>query len=175
MKIKIQNHQTSVCINPIVLQTLTKTLMQRAHRLDREAHWQQITIHLVDDGGIRSAHQAYFGKDTVTDVISQRYMPLPRESGCTGEIIINAQQALRAKKSRRWSWQRELALYLAHGIDHLHGSLDDTLSQQQRMRRRGQRHLLLVRLESQRPGHPAAAFRLRLHLHAQPLQQPKLG
>lgn len=98
-------------------------------------------MHLVDDAGIREAHMAYFGKDTTTDVISQRYEPLPGEGGCTGEIIVNLQQALRAKGASRWSCHRELALYIAHGLDHLHGGLDETPSQQQQMRRRELRWL----------------------------------
>ena len=115
--------------------------MQRAQRLDASIQWNTLVLHLVDDAGIRRAHQAYFGVDTVTDVISQQYPPLPPEHGYQGEIIVNVQQALRAHALNGWSRNRELALYIAHGIDHLHGSTDATEQTRLRMRRRELRWL----------------------------------
>ena len=123
------------------MRELISQLFLRAHRLDPEIIWEQFDLHLVDDAGIQQAHMRYFGKDTVTDVISQRYEPFPGECGCTGEIIVNLQQAQRARCIRNWTYNRELALYIAHGIDHLHGGLDDTPSQQQQMRQRELRWL----------------------------------
>lgn len=141
MKIQITNQQIPPRIRQQALRTLILRLLPHAHRLDPCAAWEQMAIHLVDDVGIQHAHVCYFGKDTVTDVISQRYAPLPGECGCTGEIIVNVQQALRAKAVRGWTPNRELALYIAHGIDHLHGGIDDTPTQRQQMRRRELRWL----------------------------------
>ena len=123
------------------LRNLVEKLLPHAHRLDAEASWEQIALHVVDDWGMQAAHLAFFGKDTTTDVISQRYAPFPGERGSMGEIIVNTQQAVRASATARWSWQKELALYVAHGLDHLHGGLDDTHIQQQQMRRRELRWL----------------------------------
>jgi rRNA maturation RNase YbeY len=115
--------------------------LQLAHRLDPDTIWQELQIHFVDDDGIRSAHTSYFNKDTVTDVISQRYAPMPGDIGATGEMIINTQQALRASSNRAWCWQKELALYVAHAIDHLHGSDDTSTTQRKQMRQRELRWL----------------------------------
>jgi len=145
MKVIIQNHQKTFRVNSRILRRMSLSLIQRARRLDRAVHWGSIVVHLVDDNGIRIAHQAFFGKDSVTDVISQRYPPLPGEPGTSGEIIVNVQQALRAARRPRWSANQELGLYLAHGIDHLHGANDDTDSTRQRMRRRELRWLSELR------------------------------
>jgi rRNA maturation RNase YbeY len=119
-----------------MLQQILQQLFPLAQRLDPRTQWSQVYIHLVDDEGIRAAHQQYFGRDSVTDVISQSYHPLPGEAGSTGEIVVNLQQALRARQTATWSAGKELALYIAHGIDHLHGATDDTASEYHRMRRR---------------------------------------
>ena len=100
-----------------------------------------MTIHLVDDAGIQQAHLQFFSKNTTTDVISVRYDPFPGETGFSGEMIVNVQQATRARCAGGWNHNRELALYIAHGLDHLHGGRDDTPSLQQRMRRRELRWL----------------------------------
>jgi probable rRNA maturation factor len=122
--------------------------MQRfGPRLDPNALWSELSLHIVDDETMQAAHQDYFGKDTVTDVISQQYLPMPGENGMTGELVINLQQALRARKARNWSPQKELALYLAHGIDHLHGSTDDTEKERCKMRKRELRWLRLTEAE----------------------------
>lgn len=115
--------------------------MQLAQRLDPRIQWSQVDIHLVNDKGIQAAHQQYFGLDSVTDVISQSYHPLPGENGSTGEIVINLQQALRARKTATWSAGKELALYIAHGVDHLHGATDENENGHKRMRRRELRWL----------------------------------
>lgn len=120
-------------------------LLPLAHRLDPDIVWADISVHVVDDIGIRAAHLQYFGKNTTTDVISQHYTPLPGEAGSCGEIIVNGQQALRARKRPNWSPYRELALYVAHGIDHLHGAEDNSPKRYQQMRRRELRWLRQIK------------------------------
>ena len=138
-------------------------LLSRAHPLDHDINWEHIAVHLVDDVNMQGAHACYFGKNTVTDVISQKYAPIPGEFGYSAEIIANAQQALRAKATAGWSWHKELSLYIAHGIDHLHGGLDDTPAQQMQMRRRELRWLRQIEKQgfsfetlgrANRPGEP---------------------
>lgn len=131
-----------------MLQKLIKLLMQQhAHRLDPSIQWDELLVHIVDDAVMIQAHLDYFGKPTVTDVISQCYPPMPGEKGMVGELVVNLQQALRARKTKYWSPQKELALYFAHGMDHLYGSSDETESDQLRMRRRELRWLRLIEKE----------------------------
>ena len=94
-----------------------------------------------------AAHARWMGLATVTDVLSQRYEPVPGDTaGAHGEIIVNA--AL-AQELGPHHWGRtgpgaaacELALYVAHGCDHLMGADDATPTERARMRRRELRWL----------------------------------
>ena len=120
-------------------------------RLRRLAAWlaqqaalpgcSSLEILLTDDAGIVAANRAVFGRDYVTDVISLAYSPLPGEAGGAGELIINVALAAREGARRAGGPGRELALYLAHGCDHLAGADDATPRQRAAMRRRELRWL----------------------------------
>jgi probable rRNA maturation factor len=57
--------------------------------------------------------------------------------GLIGELFINVERAVRVAPRRAdWSADRELALYLAHGLDHLTGADDHAPEERARMRRR---------------------------------------
>ena len=103
-----------------------------------------LEILLTDDAGIVATNRAVFGRDYVTDVISLAYPPLPGEPGepgSAGELIINVEQAAREGARRAGGPARELALYVAHGCDHLAGADDATPRQRAAMRRRELRWL----------------------------------
>ena len=92
----------------------------------------EISLVITDDQGIADIHERFLDDAKPTDVISFNYNNLPGQStGSAGEIIVNVE---RAKKYRNPS--RELALYLAHGCDHLSGESDHTPRLRARMRRR---------------------------------------
>ena len=99
---------------------------------------------LTDDALITRVNKKYFDKSDVTDVISFRYDPMPGEdAGYSGEIVVNVQQARR--NPRCGDESRELALYIAHGCDHLSGESDLTPQGYRRMRRRELRWLKQAR------------------------------
>lgn len=97
--------------------------------------WGQLDILFTGNAGIRPYKQASFGLDEVTDVITMTYAPTPVQPEWSGELIINTERALEVGP-RFGGADRELALYLAHGIDHLTGGVDDTPAERRRMRRR---------------------------------------
>ena len=115
--------------------------------------WSEITILLLDDEGITLPNQEYFGKNRPTDVISFRYDPIPGETpALSGDLLINVQRALEAGSAHHGS-NYELALYIAHGIDHLSGSEDDTpekraamLATETQWLKKAQTHHLLARI-----------------------------
>lgn len=81
---------------------------------------------LTDDEGIVPANLEYFGKERPTDVISFRYDPVPgEEDGFSGDLIINVDRAVQRGAEEQGA-DYELALYMAHGFDHLSGAEDDT-------------------------------------------------
>lgn len=88
--------------------------------------WNEVCVVLTDDEGIVPANLEYFGKNRPTDVISFRYEPVPgEEEGFTGDLIINVDRALQVGPEQNGA-DYELALYIAHGFDHLSGAEDDT-------------------------------------------------
>ena len=89
---------------------------------------------LTDDGGITSTNREYFGKNRPTDVISFRYDPVPGENRAwSGDLIVNLDRAAQVGPEHR-GIDYELALYIAHGFDHLTGAEDDTDTKRNKMR-----------------------------------------
>ena len=110
---------------------MEKTLSHNPERL-----WDSCVLVLVDDETIREVHQRFLDQEDSTDVITFTYPPMPpANSGYQGEIIVNIEQALREGKKRD-RLDDELALYIAHGCNHLNGSNDDTPARKLAMRRR---------------------------------------
>ena len=100
--------------------------------------FRAVTVVLQGDASSAEVHEAINGAKGPTDVITQRYDPMPGESdGIYGELYVNTDQALRvAPKRRGWSPAKEVLLYVAHGMDHLSGADDLTADGYNRMRRR---------------------------------------
>ena len=139
MRISIHNAQRRFKIDAVALRRLAVALAELARaRQFSETPWREMTVYLLDDAGIVPINQAVMRHDGATDVVTQRYEPLPGEPpGLIGEIFVNVERACRAAPRRRgWSADRELALYLAHGIDHLTGADDRAPAGRARMRRR---------------------------------------
>ena len=95
--------------------------------------WDEVSIVLVDDEGITQTNREYFGKDRPTDVISFRYDPVPGEvDAWSGDLIVNVDRAMQ-EGTERGDINYELALYIAHGFDHLTGAEDDTPEKRKKM------------------------------------------
>jgi len=89
---------------------------------------------LVDDESITQTNREYFGKNCPTDVISFRYDPIPGEAeSWSGDLVINVDRAV-TEGTTRGRIDPELALYIAHGFDHLSGAEDDSPEKQKKMR-----------------------------------------
>lgn len=92
----------------------------------------------TDDRGMIPVNTACFGRADPTDVISQPYAPLPGGApGPGGEVIVNVERAL-AVGGAGMRGERELALYIAHGLHHLAGAADHTPAQRRAMLRQEQ-------------------------------------
>lgn len=117
MIIEISNRWKSARLNFQSLELLAGAFMRRA-----DPAWRELSLVVLDDAGITAINREYFGKDRPTDVISFAY------GDGAGEVFVNAQRAARAGRP---SW--ELALYIAHGCDHLAGADDDTPAKRARM------------------------------------------
>ena len=139
MRLTIHNAQRRAKLDLAALKRLARALSAQARaRLAGAPPWQEVTIHLLDDAGIAPVNAAIMAHGGATDVITQRYEPVPGEpDGLIGELFLNVERAARVAPRRAgWCADRELALYLAHGFDHLTGADDHTPAERTRMRRR---------------------------------------
>ncbi len=91
---------------------------------------------LTDDAAMPDYKAGCFGVRAQTDVVAQAYAAVPGAAPATAAIILNAERAHAEGKTRPGGPARELALYLAHGLDHLAGADDDTPARRRAMRRR---------------------------------------
>lgn len=123
------------------MKKLTRLLMKRVSRLDKRTSWDEISIVLMDDADIARVNSQCLDRFCPTDVLAFRYQ---RDHGvpghASGEIILNVERAI-SEGSRRGGASAELALYLAHGCDHLAGEDDDGAANRRRMRARETRWL----------------------------------
>lgn len=139
MYIILHNAQRRFKLDTAALKRLAVALADLAQaRQPDEPKWREVTIHLLDDEGIAPVNAAIMAHDGATDVITQRYEPCPGEpDGLIGELFVNVERAARVAPRRAgWSVDRELALYLAHGCDHLTGADDGTPGERALMRHR---------------------------------------
>lgn len=82
----------------------------------------ELSLVLLRDPQIRVLKRTWFGIDEVTDVLSfpAGDSPAPGHR-VLGDIVVSLDTARRVARERESTTQRELALYLAHGLLHLLG------------------------------------------------------
>jgi probable rRNA maturation factor len=81
----------------------------------------ELSLSLVRDRRIRALKKQWFGVDAATDVLSFPGGDTPVGPRQLGDIVISLDTARRAARELGHSLERELALYLAHGLLHLLG------------------------------------------------------
>ena len=102
--------------------------------------FREVTVILQNNLESATVHEGIMKVSGPTDVITQRYDPMPGEAeGVYGEIYVNADRALEL------GGRKELLLYVAHGMDHLSGADDHGERNYLRMRRRELRWLSLIK------------------------------
>ncbi|HEY5653500.1 MAG TPA: rRNA maturation RNase YbeY [Pontiella sp.] len=115
------------------LKKLTDWIGSKVEELTAPEQWSEVCIILTNDNGITLPNRDYFNKDRPTDVISFRYDPVPGEDeSLSGDLIINVERAVKVGDEHN-GIDYELALYIAHGFDHLSGAEDDTDEKQKAM------------------------------------------
>ena len=136
MKISVTDRQRAAKVDCQSLNRIVRLVMQHVKPPQPTLAWEGLSVVLTDDALIRRVNQEFLNHDEPTDVISFAYPALPGQEGeASGEIFVNVQQALRLGP-RYGGPARELALYAAHGCDHLSGADDSTPIERRRMRDR---------------------------------------
>jgi len=99
----------------------------------------EVSVLLVDDNTIRKLNRRYRGDDRPTDVLafSQREGPYREiNPNLLGDIVISVERALIQSKRFNQSLEKELSLYLIHGLLHLLGYDDTDPADRAKMARR---------------------------------------
>jgi ssRNA-specific RNase YbeY (16S rRNA maturation enzyme) len=105
-----------------------------------------VCLVLTDNAGIQEFKLIVFGLRQATDVLSVAYDAMPGERAGSADIVVNVERALEfvgtVKEGKAVGTGKlaqasyELALYVAHGCDHLSGKDDDTPANRAFMRKR---------------------------------------
>jgi rRNA maturation RNase YbeY len=140
MKTTVRNLQRKHRLNLPAIRRLTGKLAALLEVASPDSVWEEVTLLLTDDEGITQTNRGFFGKDCPTDVISFRSEAIPGEEGCTGDLIVNVERAVQ-EGPYHGGIDEELALYIAHGFDHLSGADDNTPARRVAMRRTEMRQL----------------------------------
>ena len=141
VNVEITSRQTACRVRPARLKRLTAHFMQQVEARTPGRRWHAIHVVLTDDAGIARVNERFLKHSGATDVISFSYRPIAGGAdGLDAEILVNVQRA-QDLGPRFGGVSGELALYVAHGCDHLSGANDRTAEQRRRMRRRERRWL----------------------------------
>ena len=123
VEITVSNRQRRWRVNTRLLARLAERVLELVH--DNRS---RLSIVLVDDAAIAKLNAQYHDTPGPTDILSFDY------GDEEGELIISVEQAMTHARRYRSTPDRELVLYLVHGILHLHGHDDRTPPDRRRMR-----------------------------------------
>jgi probable rRNA maturation factor len=99
----------------------------------------ELSVVIGDDRWIQALNLKYLKKDSPTDVLAFPQDPTPGGAApLLGDVAISAETAARQAAEMGHSFERELALLLAHGLLHLTGWEDNTPTKRRRMLARGE-------------------------------------
>ena len=103
--------------------------------LDNNPHFR-IAVNFVDSETICRINREFVGHEGTTDVISFNYKVYgdPCPDDVDAELFICTDTAELAARSLKKKFSDEIALYIVHGILHVSGEDDLTLSDRKRMR-----------------------------------------
>lgn len=133
----ITNLQRKIRINRPAWVILANWLMLKTQSMDPNRVWLECSVVFVGHRRMIAINEKVLQHEGTTDVITFHYPSLPGEpSGWRGEIVINTEEAIATGEERRGGVPHELALYLAHGCQHLGGADDQTSAERAAMSRR---------------------------------------
>jgi len=127
-RIVVRNLQRKVPADVVDLETFAIKAAALCLRIPRRGQSElqqlaEVSILIVSDAKIAKLHQQFMNERGATDVITFQH----------GEIFISAETAERNARRFRSSFERELRLYLVHGLLHLHGFDDGTAAGAKKM------------------------------------------
>ena len=138
MKVRIKNLQK---VKKIKITDLRKNIGAILTSLEMED--SSVDVVLCETSLIRQINKQYLKRDRATDVIAfflkDTYLP-----GFLGEVFVSVEEAVGKCAEYSMPWEKELFLYIVHGILHLAGYDDHTPKDIRKMRKKEQELLKLV-------------------------------
>ena len=128
-RVTVQNLQRKIPVNVKELETFAPAAVQHCLQLRKQKRTdlrksRQIFVWLISDGRMAVLHRKFLGQPGPTDVITFQH----------GEVFISVETARRHARAFGNSLNRELKLYIVHGLLHLHGFKDRTTAEARRMK-----------------------------------------
>lgn len=152
MRLNIEIHLRNPKLHAPALEALASCFAELAHASAQQRHvpfcYDVVSLFFVSSRKIAQIHLQALQVPGDTDVITLPYGPSPEAPQGSAELFINAALAFArgtdrtdlpltpSESARAWSPAHELALYLAHGFDHLTGNHDSTPEEFLSMRER---------------------------------------
>jgi probable rRNA maturation factor len=128
-EITVRNLQRKVPVHVVDLEMFARNAAELCLRLPRRkktdlAQLREISVLIVSDRKIASLHRQFMNESGPTDVITFHH----------GEIFVGVESARRNARRFGNAFERELRLYVVHGLLHLHGFDDRNAASARRMR-----------------------------------------
>ena len=128
LQIEVTNRQRRLTFDRDVLVRILQGVLGEA--VERA----ELSVAVVEDEEIKGLNRTFLGRDRTTDVIA---FPYSQAEDCVeGEVVVNADEALRQAEERSHGPEDELLLYAVHGTLHLLGYEDGDAQQRKRMHER---------------------------------------
>ena len=127
-EITVRNLQRKVPVDVVDLEMFARNAAELCLRLPRRkktdlAQLREISVLIVSDRKIASLHRQFMNESGPTDVITFQH----------GEIFVGVESARRNARRFGNAFERELRLYVVHGLLHLHGFDDRNAASARRM------------------------------------------
>ena len=127
-EITVRNLQRKVPVDVVDLEMFARKAAELCLRLPRRkksdlAQLREISVLIVSDRKIASLHRQFMNESGPTDVITFQH----------GEVFVGAESARRNARRFGNAFERELRLYVVHGLLHLHGFDDRNAASARRM------------------------------------------
>jgi len=132
MVIDIRNLQDRVNIDEAKVRSCAKRAL-----IDMGEEGVELSILFVNDAYIKRLNSKYRDTDSKTDVLAfsmRQGEGISQHSEILGDVVISTQTARREADRRKEPVQKELDLYLVHGILHLLGYDDEKPGDRKKMR-----------------------------------------
>lgn len=129
-RIRVRNLQRKIPVNVRELENFAAGAVQcclqlrKGKRTDLR-NLREVFVWLISDRRMALLHREFLGETGPTDVLTFQH----------GEIFISVETARRHARAFGNSLMRELALYIVHGLLHLHGFDDRTPAEARKMKR----------------------------------------